>query len=487
MTASRSIASAPDPAAAAERAAGRALGVHGRLTAGYHRPGLDMGRHNARPDRAPSRDPSQTGRARIPFPRILAVVALVVAAIVVVVVIAGSTGGSEDGSDAGQAAGQSRAQRESYCVVRAGDTFAAIAVEGDPGDQAGAAQPEPRPVQHSAPELREPGAGRVQGALRRRATESLHLAAMALRAPVGPGRGAGPRRARPADGGRSRFRRRRATAASVGEGLVPGRRAGRRPACWPGCRHPGCDRQHDEADDRLPGLRRASARRALGGASPYDPLPGESLLGLEPGERISVRDLLYGLLLASGNDAAVTLADGVAGSVPAFVEEMNGAASAPWPQDTSYANPIGLDEPGNYSSPRDLAKLTIGFAGSALFRRIFDTARTTLHTGAHPRTIVNRNQLVLDGPVDRRSEDRLHAGRGQRPGRLRHPKGRHPALGRPGGPQRSRARRGHPVLLRYGFSLYLRRTPGGSGERLAASAVPGATRRCPWSRPVPCA
>jgi hypothetical protein len=64
-----------------------------------------------------------------PVPRILAVLALVVAAIVVVVVIASSTGGSEDGSEQGQAQGQSRAQRERYCVVQAGDTFAAIAVE----------------------------------------------------------------------------------------------------------------------------------------------------------------------------------------------------------------------------------------------------------------------------------------------------------------------------------------------------------------------
>ena len=63
-----------------------------------------------------------------PTPRILAVIALVVGAIVVLVVIASSTGGSGTGSeesDGGQGAG--RAQRESYCVVAAGDTFAAIA------------------------------------------------------------------------------------------------------------------------------------------------------------------------------------------------------------------------------------------------------------------------------------------------------------------------------------------------------------------------
>ena len=64
-----------------------------------------------------------------PIPRILAVLALVVAAIVVVVVIASSTGGSVDESKRSQAPGKSRAQRERYCVVQAGDTFAAIAVE----------------------------------------------------------------------------------------------------------------------------------------------------------------------------------------------------------------------------------------------------------------------------------------------------------------------------------------------------------------------
>ena len=65
-----------------------------------------------------------------PIARILAVLALVVAAIVVIVVVAGSTGGPQSGSEGGQGGtGKSRAQRESYCVVRAGDTFAAIAVQ----------------------------------------------------------------------------------------------------------------------------------------------------------------------------------------------------------------------------------------------------------------------------------------------------------------------------------------------------------------------
>ena len=133
-------------------------------------------------------------------------------------------------------------------------------------------------------------------------------------------------------------------------------------------------------------------------APSYSPIPGESLLGLEAGERMSVRDLLYGLLLPSGNDAAVTLADGVAGSTPAFVREMNMAARRLGLDDTSYANPIGLDAPGNYSSPRDLADLALTLRRNGLFRRIVDTPQITLETGDHPRTIENRNDLVLTDP-----------------------------------------------------------------------------------------
>jgi LysM domain len=73
---------------------------------------------------------TQTRPSPDPLVRILAVLALVVAAIVVVAVIAGSTGGSQDGSDRGQeSSARSKAQRVGYCVVSAGDTFAAIAVQ----------------------------------------------------------------------------------------------------------------------------------------------------------------------------------------------------------------------------------------------------------------------------------------------------------------------------------------------------------------------
>jgi serine-type D-Ala-D-Ala carboxypeptidase (penicillin-binding protein 5/6) len=126
--------------------------------------------------------------------------------------------------------------------------------------------------------------------------------------------------------------------------------------------------------------------------------PAESLLGLEQGERISVRDLLYGLLLASGNDAAVTLADAAAGSTSAFVAQMNATARRLGLADTSYANPIGLDDPDNFSSAADLADLAARERGDRFLRRVFDTPEKVLRTGAEPRDVVNRNNLVRTVP-----------------------------------------------------------------------------------------
>lgn len=84
---------------------------------------------------------------------------------------------------------------------------------------------------------------------------------------------------------------------------------------------------------------------------------GSTVMGLEPGLRMSMRDLLYGLLLPSGNDAAVAIAEEVAGSVAAFVELMNGKAEELGLANTHFSNPHGLDEPGLYSSALDMALL----------------------------------------------------------------------------------------------------------------------------------
>ncbi len=82
-----------------------------------------------------------------------------------------------------------------------------------------------------------------------------------------------------------------------------------------------------------------------------------SSMYLREGESYSVRELLQGLLLASGNDAALLLAKGIAGSESAFVERMNRRAAELGLQDTHYANPHGLDDEAHYSTARDLALL----------------------------------------------------------------------------------------------------------------------------------
>jgi D-alanyl-D-alanine carboxypeptidase (penicillin-binding protein 5/6) len=117
-------------------------------------------------------------------------------------------------------------------------------------------------------------------------------------------------------------------------------------------------------------------------------------LGVRAGERIRVRDLLYGLLLPSASDAAETLAVAVSGSTPAFVARMNHAAQQLGLTDTRYANPIGLDDPDNHSSAHDLVTLASILLRNPLFARIVDTPSATLHSGDHPRQVTTRDTLL---------------------------------------------------------------------------------------------
>jgi serine-type D-Ala-D-Ala carboxypeptidase (penicillin-binding protein 5/6) len=133
-------------------------------------------------------------------------------------------------------------------------------------------------------------------------------------------------------------------------------------------------------------------------ASDYVAAPVESQIGLRPGERMRVSDLLEALLLESANDAAATLAEGVSGSVDEFVADMNERAEELGLEDTSYANPIGFDDPLNYSTASDLATLTRELLRRPRFARVVDMPEAELDTGARPRTIDNRNTLVATHP-----------------------------------------------------------------------------------------
>jgi D-alanyl-D-alanine carboxypeptidase (penicillin-binding protein 5/6) len=129
-------------------------------------------------------------------------------------------------------------------------------------------------------------------------------------------------------------------------------------------------------------------------AGRYRPSPAESQIGLQPGEKLTEADLLRALLVYSANDAAETIAEHVAGSEAAFVRRMNRRAQQLGLENTHYANPIGLDAPGNYSTARDLATLTRTLRKNRFFRRTVNLQSVTLKSGARPRTVANRNTLL---------------------------------------------------------------------------------------------
>jgi D-alanyl-D-alanine carboxypeptidase (penicillin-binding protein 5/6) len=206
-------------------------------------------------------------------------------------------------------------------------------------------------------------------------------------------------------------------------------------------------------------------------AAPYSPTYGESLLGLRAGQRISVRDLLYGLILRSGNDAAYDLALAAAGSEPRFVRQMNLRAAALGLPDTHYANPIGLDEAGNYSSALDLATLTRRLLRIPAFARIAAAHRARLSSLRPPRRISTINELLGMAPWITGVKTGHTFGAGYvlvGSGRRRGVELISVAVGAPSDEDRYRD---NLELLDYGFSLYRPRTPIRSGEQLAAASI----------------
>lgn len=204
---------------------------------------------------------------------------------------------------------------------------------------------------------------------------------------------------------------------------------------------------------------------------PYSPAPAESVVGLTTGERLTVRDLLTAMMLPSANDAAATIAVGVAGSEGAFVGEMNRAARELGLEDTSYANPIGLDDIGNYSSAADLAKLTTILLEDKRFRKIVAQPEAELSSGAMPRHVVTRNTLMLSDP----SVDGVKTGHTIDAGYVLVASAKRKGvpllsvlLGAPSEAERDAA---SEELLDYGFSRYRQRAPFTRTDELAAADV----------------
>lgn len=121
----------------------------------------------------------------------------------------------------------------------------------------------------------------------------------------------------------------------------------------------------------------------------YTAIEGSSIY-LRPGEKVTVSHLLYGLMLESGNDAAVALACHTAGSIEKFAELMNEKASELGMTGTSFKNPNGLDEDGHYSTARDMAVLT----RAAMQNEDFEEIVSTKSISDGDRSFTNHNKLL---------------------------------------------------------------------------------------------
>lgn len=119
-------------------------------------------------------------------------------------------------------------------------------------------------------------------------------------------------------------------------------------------------------------------------------------IGLLPGEKITVKNLLYGLLVASGNDAAQVLADNFGGGQQAFVAAMNRKAQELGLTNTHFENPAGIDHSEHYSTAISLAKLSLYALKNPLFAEIVATPKITIFDtgGKISHKMTNINELV---------------------------------------------------------------------------------------------
>ena len=204
---------------------------------------------------------------------------------------------------------------------------------------------------------------------------------------------------------------------------------------------------------------------------PYSAIPSESLLGVPAGTSISVRDLLYSLILRSANDSAHTLAQVIGGTQAHFVTEMNRDAAALGLADTHYSNPIGLDSPGNYSSARDLATLTRDLLADRRFAKIADSTDALLTSLDPQLPITTRNTLLYRAPwIDGVKTGHtlgagyVEVGAGRR-------KGVQLISAVLGAPSEAARDSESVALLDFGFGLYRERHPVRSRQTLATPSI----------------
>lgn len=121
---------------------------------------------------------------------------------------------------------------------------------------------------------------------------------------------------------------------------------------------------------------------------------GGSRLGLKKNDKITVNDLLYGLMLRSGNDAAVALAIHVGGSIEEFADMMNKKAEELGLTNSHFVVPHGLDNEGHYTTAYELAKMADYALNIPKFKEIVSNKSATIYINGYPKAINNTNKLL---------------------------------------------------------------------------------------------
>lgn len=126
---------------------------------------------------------------------------------------------------------------------------------------------------------------------------------------------------------------------------------------------------------------------------------GGSRLGLSTDDKITVENLLYGLMLVSGNDAAVALAEFIGGDIEGFASMMNNKASELGLKDTHFVTPHGLDFDDHYTTAHELAIIADYALKNPTFAKIVKTSNYTININGNSKSIHNTNELLgyLDG------------------------------------------------------------------------------------------
>ncbi|MBQ1821059.1 MAG: D-alanyl-D-alanine carboxypeptidase [Clostridia bacterium] len=129
---------------------------------------------------------------------------------------------------------------------------------------------------------------------------------------------------------------------------------------------------------------------------------GNSLMGLEEGDQYTLRDLLYGMMLPSGNDAAIAIAEHIAGSTEQFADKMNEKAKSLGMTHSHFVTVHGKQNDNHYTTVRDMALLTAYALNKSekkeAFRKIVGTKEYTASSGSRPLSFVNSNRLLVNTP-----------------------------------------------------------------------------------------